>query len=173
MRFPTPCSAHRSPTIPESAFFEISDVLFCAQESQNSRTRMFFRFRTYCSAHRSTKIHESPFFEMSDVLFCAQDSHFRRFVLRTGVPEFLKVHFLRFPTFCSAHRSPRKSILLRFPTCCSAHRSPRIPRKYVFLFIKQICFCLDFRRVVLRTGVPRFVLRTGGPVRMSYLPWIY
>ena len=28
-------------------------------------------------------------------------------VLCAGVPEFLKVHFLRFPTSCSAHRSPR------------------------------------------------------------------
>ena len=26
--------------------------------------------------------------------------------MRTGVPEILKVHLLRFPTFCSAHRSP-------------------------------------------------------------------
>ena len=33
--FPTLCSDNRSPIIPESAFVEISDVLFCAQESQN------------------------------------------------------------------------------------------------------------------------------------------
>ena len=32
---------------------------------------------------------------------------FRRVVLRTGVPEFLKVQCSIFPTFCSAHRSPR------------------------------------------------------------------
>ena len=46
------------------------------------------------------------------------------------LPEFLKVHFLRFPTSCSAHRSPRipeSAFLLRFPTSCSAHRNPRIP----------------------------------------------
>ena len=54
----------------------------------------------------------------------------RRLVLRTGVPEFLKVMFFRFPTFCSSHRSPR---------------SP------------GIAFLLDFRRLVLRTGVPEFL----------------
>ena len=52
------CSTYRSPRIPERAFFEISDVLFCAQESQ---------------------IPESACFEMYDVLFCAQESqHFRK-----------------------------------------------------------------------------------------------
>ena len=35
-RFPPSCSANRSPGLPESAIFEISHVLFCAQESQNS-----------------------------------------------------------------------------------------------------------------------------------------
>ena len=35
------------------------------------------------------------------------DLDFRRCALRTGVPEFLKVYVLRFPTFCSVHRSPR------------------------------------------------------------------
>ena len=39
---------------------------------------------------------ESAVFEISDV-----------FVLRTGVPEFMDVHVLRFPAFSSAHRSPR------------------------------------------------------------------
>ena len=29
-------SSHKSPRIPERAFFDISDVLFCAQESHNS-----------------------------------------------------------------------------------------------------------------------------------------
>ena len=41
LRCLTFCSALRSPSIPESAFFEISDVLFCAQESQNSRKSIF------------------------------------------------------------------------------------------------------------------------------------
>ena len=35
-RFPTFCSAHGSPRSLESPMLEISDVLFCAQESQNS-----------------------------------------------------------------------------------------------------------------------------------------
>ena len=59
----------------ESAVFDISIVLFCAQESQN---------------HGKCKFKD-----------------FRRSVLRTGVPEILKVHFLRVPTSCSVHRSPR------------------------------------------------------------------
>ena len=71
-------------------------ILFCAQESQKSWTCICLRFPTLCSAHRSSRISESIFVW-----------DFRRFVLRTGVPEFLKVHCLRFPTFCSAHRSPR------------------------------------------------------------------
>ena len=44
--------------------------------------------------------------------------HVLRFpAVRTGVLEFLKVHFLRFLTCCSAHRSPRilKVHFLRFP----------------------------------------------------------
>ena len=45
--------AHRSPRIPESAFVEISDGLFCAQESHNSRKFIL---------------------AISDVLFCAQES---------------------------------------------------------------------------------------------------
>ena len=36
LTFPTFCSAHRSPRIPESACFDISDVLFYVQELQNS-----------------------------------------------------------------------------------------------------------------------------------------
>ena len=124
------------------------------------------------SAHRSARNYESAVFEISDVLFCAQESQnsskfifrdFRRVVLHTGVPEFLKVEFLRFLTFCSAHRSPRipesgvfdisdilfcaqesqnsrKLILFRFPTSCSAHRSPRIPGSHVFE-ISDVLFC--------------------------------
>ena len=42
----------------------------------------FLRFPTFCSANRSPTISESAFF-----------LDFRRFVLRTGVPEFLKVFF--------------------------------------------------------------------------------
>ena len=71
LRFRTSCSAHRSPIIPESAIFEISDVLFCAQESHNSWKCMFSRCSTSCSAQRSPIIPESAFFEISDVLFFA------------------------------------------------------------------------------------------------------
>ena len=99
LTFPTFCSAHRSPRIPDSAFFDISDVLFCAQESQISWNCIVWDFR--------------------------------RLVLRTGVPEFLKVHIFRFLDFrrlalltgvpdCKVH-------FFIFPTSCSAHRSPRIP----------------------------------------------
>ena len=44
-------------------FFEISDVLFCAQESKKFLKVQFLRFPTPCSAHRSPRIPESPFFE--------------------------------------------------------------------------------------------------------------
>ena len=42
-----------------------------------------------------------------------------------GVPEILKVHFLRFPT-CYADQSPNflKVHLVSFPTFCSANWSP-------------------------------------------------
>ena len=54
-------------------------------------------------------------------------SYFRTTQNLGGVPEFLKVHFLRFPRSCSAHRSPR---------------------------IPESAFFWDFRRLVLRPGVP-------------------
>ena len=51
-----------------------------------------------------------------------------RAVLRTGVPEFLKVHVLRCTTFWfCAQESQKKYILFRFSMFCSAHRSPIIP----------------------------------------------
>ena len=42
-------------------------------------------------------------FTVNTVLFEISE----RFLLRTGVPEFLKVYFLIFPTFYSAHRCVR------------------------------------------------------------------
>ena len=71
--FPTSCSAH-SPRIHDSAFFEISDVLFSAQESQKILKVHLLRFPTSCSAHRSPRISESAVFEISDVLLCASES---------------------------------------------------------------------------------------------------
>ena len=66
---------------------------------------------------------------------CFRD--FRCSVLRTGVPEILKVHCFRCTTFCSAHRSPKfpESPFLIFPTSCSAHRSPRIPESALLRFL--------------------------------------
>ena len=54
LRFPTFCSASQSPKTHESDLFDISDFLFCAQESRNSPKRILF--------------------EISDVLLCAQES---------------------------------------------------------------------------------------------------
>ena len=115
-------------------------------------------------------------FEISDVLFCEPESqkfrkctcwYSRRFVLRIGVSQFLKVHLLRCPRFCSADRSPRilesalfwdfrrvvlrtgvpeilKVHCLRFPTFCSAQESQNSWKSMLW----------DFWRFVLRTGVP-------------------
>ena len=52
--FPTCCSAHRSPRIPERPFFEMSDVLFCAQEFL---TVHYLIFPTFCSAPRRPGAH--------------------------------------------------------------------------------------------------------------------
>ena len=88
-------------------------------------------FPTPCSASWTPRISGSAF-----VL------HFRRFVLRTGVPPFWKVQLLIFPTCCSSHRSPRlpESYFLRFPTFCSAHRSPIILESALF-DISDVLFC--------------------------------
>ncbi len=88
--------------------------MFCDPESLNIWICLL-RFSTLCYATRSPKQYESAFFEIFDVLFCDPESHkiwkcifwdFRRYVLRPGVPENLKVHFLRFSTLCSATQSP-------------------------------------------------------------------
>ena len=78
----------------ESAVFEISDVLVCAQESQNSCECILLRFPTSCSAHRSPffVLFESAVHEISDVLFCAQDSHH---VSQCSVFEMSVVIFLK------------------------------------------------------------------------------
>ena len=84
---------HGNPKVIEGACFEISDVLVCAQASQNPRKlfslvfptfdpahrnpiipEFLFRFPTFCSAHRRPRMLESAFVEISDVVFCAQES---------------------------------------------------------------------------------------------------
>ena len=95
LRFTTFCSAHRSPIILESSLFEISDVLFCAQESQNSWKFIFWDFWRFVLRTEVPYI-MIAFLETSDFLFCAQESQnswkciswdFRRFVLRTIICE--------------------------------------------------------------------------------------
>ena len=62
----------------------------------------------------------------------------RRFVLRTGVSEFLKVYFSRLPTSCSAHRSPRipERPFLRK----SSAPGSEVARDKCLVLKKKICF---------------------------------
>ena len=136
LRFTTFCSAHRSPIILESSLFEIYDILFCVQESQNS-----WKF-SFWNLWRSVLRPGVP--EILIVQFFFKD--FRRVVLHTGVPYVMKVQLLNCLTFCSAHRSPTiyERACLIFLMFCSAHKSP-ITYDNTFW---------DFWRFVLRTGVP-------------------
>ena len=74
LRFPTFCAAHRSPTIIESAFVDMSDVFVLRTGVPEFLKVHILRFATSSSAHRNPRIPESPLFDISDGLFCAQES---------------------------------------------------------------------------------------------------
>ena len=156
--FPTSCSAHRSPRIPESPFLRFPTSCSAHRSPTIPESACFWEFRRVVLRTRVQEFLKVHVFEISDVLFCAQESqnsrkcncwYFRLVVLRTGVPEFLKVHFLIFPTSCSAHRSLRiaENTFVEISDVLFCGQESHNSRKCIFW---------DFRRLVLRTGVPEF-----------------
>ena len=72
--FPTSCSAHRIPRIPESVFFRFMTFCSARRSPRIHESAFLSRLSTSCSAHRSPRIPESAIVDISDVLFFAKES---------------------------------------------------------------------------------------------------
>ena len=66
LRFPTFCSAHRSPRISENACLKYP-TLCLAHKKTTTYERHLLRFSKLCSAHRSPRIPENALVDMSEV----------------------------------------------------------------------------------------------------------